>query len=197
MSNLGKCLLFYLKYSADMERLYEADKPKVEGLPDPETVLNKVRHVGDTANREAAELLDLCGPAIEDRFRSISAVRRKRNNVELTWDLEFRICAKRAAHRRFLVGVGIDPEKPALIPWVWCRGGQRAEDEMVQILGRWIKSDRLGLPSGLIGLTDIHIPVPENWEEAVACAPLVAQVREAFAFFTAQEVKAIISLASD
>ena len=36
MANLGKCLLFYLKYPAEMARLYHAEEPKVEGLPNPD-----------------------------------------------------------------------------------------------------------------------------------------------------------------
>jgi hypothetical protein len=41
MAHLGKCMLFYLKYTAEMERLYESEKPKVEGLPNPDQVLKK------------------------------------------------------------------------------------------------------------------------------------------------------------
>src|SRR5690349_16708749 len=60
MATLGKCLLFYLKYPVEVDRLYEADEPNVEGLPNPEQVLERVRRVADAANREAAQLLEAC-----------------------------------------------------------------------------------------------------------------------------------------
>jgi glutamate-ammonia-ligase adenylyltransferase len=40
-------------------------------------------------------------------------------------------------------------------------------------------------------LTEIAIPIPELLEEPVECDSLVAQVQQAFASFTAQEVKAM------
>ena len=73
MAILGKCLLFYLKYPAEMERLYEPEEPKVEGLPDPDKLLQKIRRVGATASREAADFLELCAPRIEQHFRGISS----------------------------------------------------------------------------------------------------------------------------
>jgi hypothetical protein len=69
MANLGKCLLFYLKYPVEMERLYEAAEPKVEGLPDPDRTLQKITRVGDAAYREAVELLEACVPGIDEHFR--------------------------------------------------------------------------------------------------------------------------------
>jgi hypothetical protein len=59
VGNLGKCLLFYLKYPAEMERLYEAEKPNVKGLPNPDQILKKIKLVGDAASREAADLLSV------------------------------------------------------------------------------------------------------------------------------------------
>ncbi|OGA16653.1 MAG: hypothetical protein A3H33_09055 [Betaproteobacteria bacterium RIFCSPLOWO2_02_FULL_65_20] len=187
MSNLGECMLFYLKYAAEMERLYEAEEPKVEGLPNPDQVLKQIKLVGDTANREVAEFLETCVPGIEEHFRAISTVQRIRKKD--MWVLSFKVGPKKATDRQFWIGVNIDLNQAALIPWVWCRGGRRAEDEMVRILGRGIKVR--GWESGTVVLAEIKIPIPERLEEPVECDSLVAKVQQAFASFTERDVAAI------
>ena len=106
MTNLGKCLLFYLKYPAEMKRLL-AKEPKVEGLPNPDEVLKKIKLVGDAANREAAEFLESCAQGINEHFTTISTVQRMRNNLETTWYLGFKVAPKEAPDRRFEIGVTI------------------------------------------------------------------------------------------
>jgi hypothetical protein len=197
MATLGKCLLFYLKYPAEMERLYEAEELKLEGLPNPDRVLEKIKLVGDTASREVADLLESCAPGIEKHVGAISAVQRIRNNLAKMWDLRFQVAPRKATDRHFWLGVSVEPHRASLIPWVWCRGGRRAEDEMVRILGRGMKAATLKWVSGSVGLTEIKIPIPERLEEPVECDSLVAQVQQAFASFTAQEVKEIAALASN
>jgi hypothetical protein len=144
MANLGKCLLFYLKYTAEMERLYEEDEPNLNGLPNPDQILEKIKLVGDTANREVAELLEACAPTIEELFCAISAIERVRNNLEKMWSLRFWVSPKRAKGNRFMIGVQMSPKRSALIPWLWGRGGRRFEDETVRVLGRGVKSATLG-----------------------------------------------------
>jgi len=198
MANLGKCMLFYLKYPAEMERLYEAKERKVEGLPNPDLLLEKIKLVGDTANREVAEFLETCAPEIEKHFVAISDVQRVRNNLEKMWDLSFKIASRGATDRRIEIGVYIDRNRAALVPWVWCRGSRGAEDEVVRILGRGIKSTKFpDWESGSVGLAEIKIPIPERPEEAVECDSLVAQVRQAFTSFTARDVEAIAGISSN
>ena len=77
MAMLGRCLTFYLKYWAEMERLYadpkpSNEKPDLQELQDAERVLNMVRVVGDTACREAADFLEACAEEIELRLQAIS-----------------------------------------------------------------------------------------------------------------------------
>jgi len=202
MANLDKCVPFYLKYAAEMERLYpppeDPDDPRVEGLPNLDLLLKKINLVGDTAKREVAEFLEACEPGIVEHFRTISTVRRTRNNLEKTWDLSFKVAPMKATDRHFWTGVCIEPKRAALIPWVWCFGGRRAEDEVVRILGRGLKSATFpDWDSGSVGLAEIKIPISERLEEPVECDSLVAQVQQAFASFTAREVDAIAGIASN
>lgn len=198
MANLGKCLLFCLKYAVEMERLYDTDPPNTDGVPEPkDAILAKVKLVGDAACRDAADLLESCVPIVEDRFRLIAATRRRRTNLEHSWDLRISICAKRAKHKRFEVGIFLDAEESMLVPWLWCGGGQNAEGEVIRILGCGIKSRGLGYTSGCVGLSKIPIAVPENWEDPVDSGPLIEQVGQAFALFDEFKVKELIALASD
>lgn len=198
MTNLGKCMLFYLKYAAEMERLYEAEERKVKGLPNPDQILKQIALVGDTANREVAAFLETCARGIEEHFHAIGDVQQMRNNLENTWELKFKVAPKKATGRQFQIGVQIDSNRAAVIPWVWCPGGRRAEDEVVRILGRGIKSDKLPeWASGSVGLAEIKILIPERLEEPVECDSLVAKVQQAFASFTAQEVEAIDAIGNN
>jgi hypothetical protein len=198
MANLGKCMLFYLKYFSEMERLYEAEEePSLEGLPDADEVLKKVRLVGETADREAADFLESCVAGIEEHFRGISAVQQVRSNLQKTWELKFRVAPKKAASNRFAVGISYDSDG-AWIPWVWCRGGRRAEDETVRILRRGIKGSTLtAWDSGTVCLAQVKVPIPERLDELVPAEPLIAEVQKAFASFTAKEVTAIGAIATN
>lgn len=195
MANLGRCLLFYLKYPAEMERLYEADEPRTDGLSNPDQVLERIKLVGDTAGREAAEFLESCAPGIVERFPPIGKLERVRNSLEDSWDLRFRVLPKKATKLRVEIGVYIDYRRAALAPWLWCRGGRRVEDEVVRILNRGTKAATLGYHSGTVRLAEIKIPFPEGLEEPVECSSLVAQVQQAFVSLTAQEIKAIVGIA--
>ena len=120
MANLGKCLLFYLRYFPEMDRLYEAAEPKLEELPNSDRVLEKINLVGDAACREAAELLEICASQIEEHFRKISTVQRIRNNLAKMWELRFQVAGTKGTSRGFQIGVSLEPRRAALVPWVWC-----------------------------------------------------------------------------
>ena len=195
MAYLGKCLLFHLKYPVEMERLFEADNPNFDDLPNPVELKSKIKLVGDAAGQEAAEFLEMCAPRIEERLLAISAARRKRSNMKLTWQLEFRVAPRKAPDRHFWIGVAFAPPQRALIPWVWCRGGRRAADEIIRILGRGERAAKYdGWGNGSVALQEIKIPIPDRFDEPVECDSLVEQVQQTFAPFTAQQVKAIAAL---
>jgi len=197
MANVGKCLLFYLKYPAEMERLYEATERKLEELPNSDRVLEKIDLIGDAACREAADLLEICAPPIEEHFRKISIVQRTRNNLAKMWELRFQVAGTKGTSRGFQIGVSLEPRRAALVPWVWCRGGRAAEDHIIHILGRGTNAAKLDWDSGAVGLAEIKISIPERLEEAVTCDSLVAEVQQVFARFTAQHIKEIAGLSRD
>ena len=69
MAEVGNCLRFYLKYPAEMERLYDTDEPVTDGLPNPDETLGKVRRVGDAASREALPQPKRLHPPLRGRCR--------------------------------------------------------------------------------------------------------------------------------
>lgn len=194
MATIGKCLLFYLKHPAEMERLYEADPPRAVGLPNATEVLEKVKLVGDVASKEGAELLEQCAPAIESHFHPISMVQRKRSRLEWTWNLGFRVAPKKSPSSIFEIGVSINATPPALIPWLWLRGGRRAEDEVVRLLNCGIRSNALGWYAGSVALQQIPIAVPDRFDLPLEADALVNKVAESFALFTVQLVERIATV---
>jgi hypothetical protein len=195
MGDIGQCLLFWLRYPAEMERLYVSEEPNVEGLPNPDEILKRVEIVGDTACRQGGDLLRACVTGIEAHFSPIIAIERVRNDLSDTWELKFRV----SATRRCEIGVIIDPHRAALFPWVWCRGGRRVEDEVIRTLGRGFRQDAFGLEwfAGTVALARIPIPIPAKLDELVPRAPLVEQVCQAFSFFSAENVATISAIASN
>lgn len=200
MADIGKCLLFYLKYPAEMERLYEdeAEEPNVEGLPNPEQILRKVRDVGDAASHEAAELLESCCRAIEQRFVGVGVLRRGRTDPKKDWGVRFRISVGNDKKKEFQIGVFIDSTESALVPWIWCGGGRRAEGALIEILSCGDKAVGLGedWTAGHVRLARIKIPVPDRLDTPIEYDSLVAQVQQAFKPITAKNIKQIAAIAS-
>jgi hypothetical protein len=194
METLGKCLLFYLKYPAEMSRLFEAEEPNSDGLPNADEILKKTRLVGDAANWEAAQFLERCAPAIEGHFRAFGPVRRKRSNLEKTWSLQFHVGSRESKTRRFWIGVEIDLDLTALVPWVWSPGGYRAADEVRRILNRGSRPTNPAWRSGTTCLDQIPILIPERIDAPVPCEGLVTQVQHVFKTITAEDVKAILEV---
>lgn len=79
MTQLGKPLVFYLKYYAEMQRLYEPEyeggDPDLTDLDDAEQVRGKVLAVGAAASEQAADFLELCGKGIGDHIAALGLAR--------------------------------------------------------------------------------------------------------------------------
>jgi hypothetical protein len=101
MTPLGKPLVFYLKYRAEMDRLdcdptyYEGEETDLTGLDDAKHVREMVRTVGAAADEQAVDFLELCGKGIEDHFTGLKiatlAGKRTRAYVVRTWEWGTRV----------------------------------------------------------------------------------------------------------
>lgn len=197
MAKLGKCLLFYLKYHAEMWQLYEEEYPDVDGLSNPEEVLEKVQLAGDVAYREAKDLLESCAKEIEPHFKKISDLSKIHKRGD-DWQIEFWITPKRAkaSDREFMIGVEISVERRTLIPWVWRRGGRRAEDQIIRILGRGMNPPKTW-DSGTVILKEIQIPTPDDLSKPIESDSLIKQIRDEFERFEEKDVTAIADAAKN
>lgn len=191
---LDKCFLFYLKYSCEMEWIYEGED---EDIDIDSNVIEKVELVRDIATQQAAELLEACICTIEEHFESICDIEfNKKHKSRDLWEHSLGIRPDGTKKECFEVGVTIFPNRRALIPWVWCRG--QAEDKMINILGRGHKPSQKynkWVPC-VVALEEIKIPVPEDLKKRVKYDPMVDQVRQIFSSFTKQKAKKLIALSS-
>lgn len=186
MTPLGKPLVFYLKYMAEMERLYgdleEDEEPDLMGLDDAEQVRERVRAVGNTAGEKVADFLELCGRKIEDHFTGVGATlnnKRKRYAVLRDWCWWVQVRIPSVCEGGFSCGVwvsdppevSISPEKDVcgvVVPYLWIKGGRKAAYSVRKILGGWAHS------CGGEGVAD------DKGTVVLACIPIMAQPPESF-----------------
>lgn len=186
MTPLGKPLVFYLKYMAEMDRLYghpEGEEPDLTGLDDREHIREMARTVGAAAYEQVADFLELCGKGIEDHFTGLGiatlASKTRRAFVVRNWNWNARIQVSSLPGGWFSVGVfvrappgdrsSIDKDvHGVVVPWLWSKGGRKGEDAVCKILGGWPHS-RAG--AGL---------VEDRGTVALACIPIKAQPPESF-----------------
>jgi hypothetical protein len=216
MTPLGKPLVFYLRYMAEMNRLYgnlkEGEIPDLTGLDDSEQVRKMVRTVGAAACEQVADFLELCGKVIENHFTGQGIVslanRRKRASVINYWSSEARFRVSSGSGGEFSRGVWITapPEVRislakdvygVVVPWLWSKGGRKGADAIWKTLGGWADSragDGLVEETGTVALARIPIKAqpPESFN--VDGAELIAAVMKTITRIGADETKAIASL---
>jgi hypothetical protein len=217
MTPLGKPLVFYLKYTAEMNRLYahdEDEEPDLSGLEDQERVREMVRVVGAAAYEQAADFLELCGKAIEQHFAGTGKAsltkRKKRSTVRDSWGWGAKFDVPSVPGGSFSAGVFIaappDTSHPlpvgacgVVVPWLWTKGGRRGADEVWKILGGQAHSrcdGDLVEAGGDIALA--CIPVQANPPDSFDADrdSLVSEVAKTVGRIGAKEVKAIAKFVS-
>jgi hypothetical protein len=200
MTALGKCLVFHLKYQPEMKRLYwEEGKLEPDGLPDPERVLAIVRDVGDQACEDAADFLEACAERVQGHFSGFCDFRRntRRSKVLVSWGIAASVRLADRPDRVFQVGVMLNDDIGAVVPWLWCKGGKRAEGLVAQILASACVSrsgEGLVQASGTLALSRIPI-LPEGHQGFdLDRDPLVQQVESVFRMLSRSKVDAILAL---
>lgn len=160
MTPLGKPLVLYLKYMAEMNRLYghaEEEEPDLTGVDNAEQIKEMARVVGAAAYEQAADFLELCGKGIEEHFAGLGATlshKRGRSYVRNWWEWGTRVYAA-PSNGWFSCGVMLTAPPEVRIslakdvcgiavPWIWSKGGRKAADEIWKILGGWAHSRKGG-----------------------------------------------------
>lgn len=220
MTQLGKHLVFHLKYMAEMNRLYgsveEGEEPDLTELGDAaEQVRAMVRTIGAAANEQAVEFLQLCGRGIDDHFTGLKiatiAKKRTRAYVKKNWSWEAEVRVSSVPGGEFWCGVWVTaPPKVhislakdvcgAVVPYIYlAKRGRKTADAIWKILGGWPHSrgvEGLLKYNNTVDLACIPIKAqpPESFD--VDCDQLVAEVMKIIARIGAEETKAIANFAA-
>ncbi len=206
MAEIGKSLLFYLKYYPEMSRLHgDADEeiPELEERPDHKEILEKSHTVGDAACNEAANLLELCTSDWMKQLESAKAARfsqPRRAAVERNWQLIYDVRPPRSRKMSSAVKcqVGIELDRGGLTPWAWARGGVTIEDSVRKLFPRDIKifgsRDNPEWSGGVVFFKPIEIP----WKSAVNFTldadPIIERARKALEVMNPKFIQGLLAL---
>ncbi|MBI5767424.1 MAG: hypothetical protein HZA93_06480 [Verrucomicrobia bacterium] len=215
MAQFGKALVFFLKYFAEMQRLYERDEdgrtiPEIDSKQNRKEVLGKVDAVGAIASDQIAALLDLCtqdwlkdlkrktnGVAVFGPERTGAYVRR---NWE--WSIFVRRPRQRTRDKAREIGIGIYDSSPTVLtPWVWGLGGVAVEPLMIQ----WLKvadpaaelrrsKEHVNWSGGAVSFSPISIPLDEAVDFELNVDDFVDRTRKALGIITPQFIEKFLEL---
>ena len=167
MTEVGKSLVFYLKYYPEMTQLFEnhGTLPGIEQVADPK-FKKKVRDVGETACDEAARLVDQCTSDLLNRLRSTNLVKLKLQQprtIAANWGVAIDVWpAGEKEPDRVTRQLGLHLHREGLIPWVWSRGGLAVEEKIVKCFSNDVDCyDSRKHPewdSGSVALRTISVP---------------------------------------
>jgi hypothetical protein len=196
MNDLGKCLVFHLKYLPEMQRLLGSPEPPPD-LDDGKQVQEMVQKVSLQSSQEAVELLLACQKIIEKHFNDIANCkpRSKAGHLMRGWSLTCDVWPKgkkrpSAGNWRIRVGVDILRDRNEIIPWIRRQGRKQAEQRLFEKLDHRQKgrAEEFGGYSGTVALARVQV-VPDQHEGFnIPAEPLLGQVRDAFQSIKAQDI---------
>ena len=210
MTPLGKVLVFYLKYPAEMAHLYEnpviknGEEPDLTDLEDAERVREMARAVGDAAYLEAVEFLELCGEKVEEHITSLGNVtlfkRARKSAILEYWQWSVNVRLATTSQSSLTCGVSMYDKKQIVVPWLWHEGGRRWEEMAMKRLGARANSLAGGgvvRDPGSVALARIPVFAENQQGGDVDRDALVAQVVAAFTALRADDMEALIKGVGD
>ena len=129
MAEIGKSLVFCLKYYPEMVRLYDekGTLPDIDQHRDRDLIMKRIEDVGRAAGAEAANIVKL-------------KPQRKRT-IEANWGMEIDVWPLRQRNMENVERqIGVHLHRDGMIPWVWSRGGMAVEDEIRSFFANGVKS---------------------------------------------------------
>jgi hypothetical protein len=205
MTPLGKCLVFSLKYPAEMDHLYWKpehgdEEPDLRSLDDAENVQAMARIVGNQAAEQAGNFLEQCAEHIAVHWLSLKVGKvtgqSRRKKMASDWEFQGRLRVKSSNGASIWYGAWIDEVKARIIPWLYGRGGREWEDLAMRTLGKKRVHSHAG--DGLVA---------DRGTVALACVPLLSEGLQGFdvdrdplvanvvACFTAIGAKDVVAMA--
>lgn len=201
MANLGKSLIFHLKYQPEMTRYYRNEE-KPDGLESLEETLAMVRTVGDASKQQAANFLEECEAEMRKHFEMIAKYHRITNRgiLEKKWSLSSGVWQKpkfRPKPGTWKLKVGVDLVDSAggeIVPWIWAPGRAAAEEQLCFFLKDRVKarSQDFKWDPGTVGLARIPILAEGIDGFDLNKEPLIRQVAEAFETISLLDLRVLL-----
>lgn len=203
MAEVGKSLVFYLKYYPEMTQLFEKQGtlPGIEQVADPD-FKKKVQAAGNAACDEAARLVEQCTSDLLNRLRSTNLVKlklQKRSTIEANWGVEIDVWpAGEKEPDRVTRQLGLHLHREGLIPWVWSRGGLACEEKIVNCFMAGVQCyysrTQPEWASGSVALKTIPVP----WDKAaddftLEADDIIKQAQSVLANITPSFIKKFIA----
>lgn len=202
MTELGKSLVFYNQYIAEMTRLYDEKNeiPEIEKRRDRKQIRKSVATVGHDAGTEARLLLEACINDTKLRLERKNATRlvpvRRPATVEKHWEIAFYVFTPRQRKdNKDTRQIGITLENVGLTPWVWSRGGTIAEERIRRLLAPGVacpdasKDDWF---AGTVPLTTIPIPWSLAKDFTLSADGFIEQTRNVLEAITPTFIRKLI-----
>lgn len=202
MTEIGRCLVFYLKYFPEMQALYEKEGalPEIDKRPDAETILSKTDTVGRQAGCEAADLLLRCTEDVRSRIEGagVATLRLcRRKTIQDNWQVKMDVLpprGRRAAGVTRQLGLYLEPE--GITPWFWSRGGRAAEDRIRELLRPvpCLGSKQKEWEGGSVALPATRIPWQDARDFVVDAEPVIGDVRAQLNAITPEFISAMLAV---
>jgi len=192
MKTIGRSLAFYLKYIEEMEVFYESEDEDINEdllleVSNRDEFHEMIEQVGKRADDQASTLLTEARERVKKAFSTDIACEDIRNRQD--WAKALWIWPKgKKKHnpRQWQTGISFHDNyqgRPCFIAWVWAKGGQRAENNIAEILTNKkvvARSKDLDWNSGsvAIGILPLDVQNVDNFE--VDAEPFMAEVERIF-----------------
>jgi hypothetical protein len=195
MNEIGKSLVFYLKYFPEMQQAFEK-KRRFSGV-DP----TKVKVVGNAACVEAYNLITACTVDWFKRLECSKVANLKRSRpgtVQRNWGIEIDVRPRgQKASTPLKRQIGIYLDRDELIPWVWSRGGVAIEERISSLLPSAVKffgSKKYGWTGGSVAISPVRIPWESAKEFNLDADDIIKQTKHALDAIGPEFIKDLIKL---
>lgn len=195
MSDIGKSLVFYLKYFPEMQRAFEEGQ-LFQGVDSA-----KVKAVGNAAGVEAENLLRACTADWFARLEKSKVAIFKHSKpatVRRNWAIEIDVLPrgeKSAARLKRQIGLYLERNK--LVPWVWSRGGVAIEEKIRGIIPPETKtfgSNDYGERGGFLAISPVEIPWDTAKEFDLDGDEIIKQTKNALESINPKFIAALLKL---
>jgi len=195
MNEIGKSLVFYLKYFPEMQEAFEKGR-EFQGVESA-----TVEKIGKAAGLQAFDLLTACTADWVKQLESSKVANFKQSRketVQRNWAIEINVRPRRQKSSAPLKRqIGIDLDRDFLIPWVWSRGGVAFEEKIKQLLPSKTESfgsKKYGWNGGSIAISPVNIPWDTAKDFRLDAANIINDAKKSLCAISPEFIEALLKL---